>query len=385
MTNDPPRIAYLCLQVTSEGQASHAHVHEIISGLRRRGWVVDLFQPAGGVKSSGHAAIHRLLGFLLTQLRLCRSTRPDVLYVRFHFAAWPTVRLARLRKIPVVLEVNGPYLDLFLSWPITRALSKFFIWLMRDELKAATTLVAVTENLKAWLLSETRKRGIQVVPNAANADLFTPAARANAIGNQESPYAIFFGAFSPWQGIGVMLQAVQEADWPRDLNLMLIGDGLEASRVLKAQARISRLRYLGTQPYRSMPAWIAGSLMSLSPQVNDDRSKTGLYPLKVFESLACGVPVIVSDYPGMADLVRQAQCGLVIPPQDAKALAQAVSRLWKNPEERIAMGKRGRAIIEKAHNWDRRAGEIDAIIREMIALRSPRPEYITTTGKSRRI
>ena len=86
--------------------------------------------------------------------------------------------------------------------------------------------------------------------------------------------------------------------------------------VEQAALKTPRLQYLGRLPYREVGAVVAGAAASLVPKIRDnDRNETGLFPVKLFEIMACGVPAIVSDYPGQADLVRRGRCGLVVPPR----------------------------------------------------------------------
>jgi glycosyltransferase involved in cell wall biosynthesis len=87
----------------------------------------------------------------------------------------------------------------------------------------------------------------------------------------------------------------------------------------------------------------------------------------LFEILACGIPAIVSDYPGQAHLVRSENCGLVITPGDPRALAEAVARLANDPAERKAMGARGHAMIAADHSWERRSQQTAQFIERMIA------------------
>jgi glycosyltransferase involved in cell wall biosynthesis len=117
---------------------------------------------------------------------------------------------------------------------------------------------------------------------------------------------------------------------------------------------------------------VAGSLARQVPKTREDGSdRTGLFPITLFEILACGVPAIVSDYPGQADLVRVEQCGLVIAPGDPKALAEAVTAVARDAEERKAMGARGHALIVAEHSWDRRAAQTADLVERTIAMRSP--------------
>lgn len=355
---------YLCLQVTREGQASHAHVREIIQGLARRGWQIKLFEPKYRSSDKLPGPLGRLLGFVETQWRLMRSPRPNILYIRAHFGAWPSALWAHIIGLPTVQEVNGPYEDLFIAWPWTRKAARFFIFLMRSQLRWASAIIAVTPQLAEWASKEAGHSRVFVVSNGANVDLFRPGAKTSI--KLPQPYVVFFGALAPWQGIGTLLEAVKRKEWPSEVRLVVAGDGIERSHVEKA-ASSSQVVYLGCVPYREMPGIVASSLAGLSPQSGvSERAITGLMPLKVLETLACGVPVIVTDLPGQADLVRKNKCGLVIPPNDPKALAEAVAYLYHHPEERTAMGERGRKLVESEYSWDRCAQITSEILTTLI-------------------
>lgn len=358
------RLTYLCLQVTREGQASFAHVHEIISGLERRGWQVVLYEPCYKMCDKSPSAVRRLLEFAKVQLRLWLSGKPSLIYIRSHFAAWPTAFLAHLLRTPVVQEANGPYEDLFIAWPMTQRFARFFKWLLRSQLRWANVVIAVTPELAEWCGEEAKHSRVYVIPNAANTELFHPS--ASALIPLPEKYVIFFGALAPWQGINTMLKAVEDPAWPAEVKLVIAGDGVEKRAVLRA-TQGGKVLYLGVLPYDHMPGVIAGSIAGLSPQnAARGRSELGLSPLKVFETLACGVPVIVTDFPGQANLVRMGECGIVIPPEDPQALAKAVAYLYHHPEERAAMGKRGRELVEREHSWDKRAEQTDAVLRMVL-------------------
>lgn len=364
-SNRKGKVLYLCLQVTKEGQASYAHVHEIIHGLRHRGWQVNLYEPRYRSFSGQVGTANRLLEFAFTQLRFLFSRRPEVLYIRWHFGAFPTACWARLRGIPVVQEVNGTYEDLFIAWPWTRKLRRLFEWLMRIQLCWAQQVIAVTPGLAEWVKQETNHERVDVVSNGANIKLFNPKTDVDSALVSHRPYALFFGALAPWQGIDTILAAVVHQAWPTDMKLVIVGDGMERSKVEAARIHSSRIVYMEVQSYQRMPSIIKGSLAILSPQ-KGIRSEYGLMPLKVFEALACAVPVVLSDYPGMADLVRVARCGIVVNPDDQEALAKAVAYLYHHPENREAMGKRGREVIEKNHSWDQKSALTSRILNRVL-------------------
>lgn len=185
--------------------------------------------------------------------------------------------------------------------------------------------------------------------------------------NLPEPYVIFFGALARWQGVGTMLKAVQHPDWPKEVTLVIVGDGVERAIVEDVARRCPRVQYLGRRLYHELPGLIARAVAGLVPSNNlGGRGATGLAPLKLLETLACGVPVVVTDFPPMADLVRTGRCGLVIPPDDPGALAAAVAELWASPEKRGAMGAAGRALVEQDHSWDCRAEATHKILLDVV-------------------
>lgn len=207
------------------------------------------------------------------------------------------------------------------------------------------------------------------MPNGANATLFRPDAPLEGGIDLPNNYVLFFGALAPWQGIDTMLSAVEMPSWPREVALVIVGDGAERPKVEEAvRVHHPRVVYLGKQPYRAMPGVIARSLAVLSVQESTTKrlAEMGAFPLKLFEATACGVPVVVSDLPGMAHLVREGGVGWIVPPGDARAVAEAVGRLFRQAEERRRMGMRGRELVERAHSWDHRAAETHYLLLRLL-------------------
>lgn len=358
------KIAYLCLDVTREGQASYAHVTEIIAGLRNHGVEVTLFQPYYVKNKKSPRGLLRFWGMFLCQLRLWLQRSVDCIYIRSHFAAFPTALWAKICRIRVVQEVNGPYADLFMAWPWTLRLKPLFVGLMKTQFLWADVLISVTSELKSWLITEGVRAPIFVIPSGVNTNLFKLDVTTSF--SLPKPYVIFFGSLAPWQGIRALLTAVECEVWPQEVYLVIAGDGKERPLIEATAKRIKRVVYLGSVPYSQVPGLVTESLCGVSPQNSEyGRSNTGLNPLKVFETLACGIPVIVTDFPGQADLVKEYQCGLVVPPDDPIALAEAVKRFYLNEKMRREMGHRGHICVKAFHSWERRAEETYRVLRNL--------------------
>ncbi len=357
-------LAYLTLEAPREGQASYAHVFEIVAGLKRLGYTVTLHHPRYTDKASP-GLLQRVWEHALLQWALLRNWRLyDLVYVRAHNMAFPTGLAARLTGMPIVHEVNGPHLDIAITYPWTRPFGWLLRLLQRAQYRWASALVPVTEQLGRWLREEGCRCRTDVIPNGANMELFNPA--RNRSKEMPERYVIFFGGFARWQGIPVMIEAARHPDWPKGVVLVMAGVGQMEAEV-RAAAKCGTIRYLGKVPYAEIGGIVAGALAGLVPKTrDDDTEKTGLFPIKLFEILACGVPAIVSDYPGQADLVRTEDCGLVIPPNDPAALAQAVAAIAGDEDRRTEMGKRGHRLIASRHSWQRRAEQTAALIEDLL-------------------
>jgi glycosyltransferase involved in cell wall biosynthesis len=361
------RISYICLQSRKEGTPGFTHVTEIIRGLKKRDWHVDLYEPGYGHAFQDPKAFERLLNFLRVQIRFFMNATPipDAAYLRSHFALLPVTLFCKLKGIPVIQEINGPFEDLFIAWPLTKKLSWLFNFLSKIQYRLSDAAVAVTPNLGDWFIRQAGVKPVFIIPNGANTDIFHPKAVSKL--DLPQPYVFFFGTLAKWQGIDTILAAANHPCWPDGLNLVLAGDGVERQKVENYCNQNDHAVWLRKVPYTRIPGVIANSMVGLSTKCDvQAHAKTGLYPLKLFETLACGVPIIVTDFPGQADLVNEHGCGLVIEPNNPEVLAKAVSYLYHHPDERNSMGVNGKNAIQRGHSWDKRAADTDKAIRTLI-------------------
>lgn len=333
-----------------EGQGSHAHVHGIVNGLTRLGWQVTLWQPAVDARRRGLLA--RMGGFLQVQRRLVLApSPPDVIYVRMHPAALPAVRWARRRGLRVVVEVNGGSDDWLLAWPSLRRVAWLLRLALRAELRAADAVIAVTDGLAAWVRAEAGSQlPVSVVPNGVDVDRFTPDADG---GPDRLPprYAVFVGALAPWQGLHDLVAARRHPEWPDGVALVVAGDG-----ALRALVDQSDVVWLGAVPFAQVPGLLTRSIAALVP--SRDRTGTGVAPIKLFEAMGCGVPVVAAD---VADTNRYAT-GPLVRPGDVGGWARAVAMLAADRDAAAAAGRRGRQAAVAQHSWDARAAATHRVL-----------------------
>lgn len=361
------RLLYLSLETPREGQATYTHVHEIIAGLREIGWQVDLIATSRGGASSGAGYLTRLLDYGRAQWTLMRRLGScDGVYMRAHFAAWPASFWARLRGVPVFQEINGLPADIFVTYRRLAWLAPLIGWLYGSQMRMAAHVFVVTDGLRGWAETQAGHERVGVVTNGADVRLFTPDGERP---DEPARYIAFVGGLTAWHGIATMVAATREPAWPADVALVIIGDGVERDRLRNAELG-SRIRWLGRRPPKDVAAHLRGAVAALS--ITEDTAGhlgTGVAPLKLFEAMASGAPVIVTDLPFQRDIVREHEAGLVIPMASPAALAAAAAELAGDPERARRMGENGATYVRAHASWLRRAEEISAVVGPALAAR----------------
>lgn len=362
------RLAYLSLETPRPGQASQTHIDEIIASLRDSGWQVELFATTSGGASARSSLLRRLSDYGRVQLALMRQLNTfDAVFIRSHFMALPLSLCARWRKLPVVHEINGKPADIGVTYPLLKPLGPVFAWLYRMQYRMAARLIAVTDGLAAWARTFAGHDRVSIVSNGANTELFRPDGPRGEI---EGRYVIFVGGLVAWHGVGTMLAALGEPTWPDDVRLVVVGDGIERSK-LEAEASNPKLLWLGRRPYNEVPALIRGALASLCViEDQDGRSASGVAPLKLFEAMACGVPVIASNLPFQAQIVRDNDAGTIVPSGSPSAIASAVAELTATPERTLALGRNGADYVAREASWHQRGRQVDGILRSLVPTKS---------------
>lgn len=359
-------LAYLALETPREGQAAHTHIHEIVGGLRHRGWMVELIAATRGGSSSGSGYGVRLLDYIKVQWSLVRRLHHfDAVYMRSHFAAFPAALWARIRSRPVFQEINGLPDDIFVTYRWLRWIGPLVKWSYHRQMKWAAHVFVVTDGLADWAREKSGHDRVSVVSNGANTGLFTPSGDHARV---PWPYIAFVGGLTQWHGIGTMIAATRSDHWPDEVRLVIIGDGVARDQVAEAGTS-SRIVALGRTAQHEAAKYLRGALAALS--ITEDTNsagnlETGVAPLKLFEAMASGVPVIVSDLPYQARLVRDHQTGLVVPMADPEALARAVAQLAVDPDMAGRLGQNGAAYVATHASWQARADAVGRIMRECL-------------------
>jgi glycosyltransferase involved in cell wall biosynthesis len=164
----------------------------------------------------------------------------------------------------------------------------------------------------------------------------------------------YIGGISEERGIYELLAALNLLPASLDIKLELAGRFYSAEveqRVSRdvGWKRVNWRGLLDRGEVRDLLGRVRAGMLVLHPEENFLVSQ----PVKLFEYMAAGIPVIASDFPLWRSIVMDAGCGLMVNPNDPGAIARAIKYLLTHDDEAAAMGQRGRLAVEERYNWTR--------------------------------
>ena len=174
----------------------------------------------------------------------------------------------------------------------------------------------------------------------------------------------YIGAISKIRGIFEMVDSMSLV---HEDHLILAGKfASDAERELVKQhsgwSKVSELGYLDRKEIRNVLSKSLAGLVVLHPTIN---YKDAL-PIKLFEYMAAGIPVIASDFPLWKEIVEKSDCGICVDPLKPKEIADAIQFYIKNPEEAKRMGGNGRRAVEQIYNWDLESKKLVSVYQTLL-------------------
>jgi glycosyltransferase involved in cell wall biosynthesis len=388
------KILYVALDQRVPGTTGGSvHVTSVAQGLAALGHDVDvLTTPGNGPFPPGLAHWHTMTPPLgIRHLRALRGTAvarmayrvgADVIIERYHNFGGEGMRAAEATGAMAVLEVNAPVVD----YP--------------GSPKAWLDRALVIEPMRRWRDWQCRHADLFLTPTAAILPPFVPADRIVEIewgadtdrfrpdATGPLPFtpepgaviAVFAGAFRVWHGAIHLVRAVRalRERGVTNLQTVLIGDGPEWGRVRDEAASVPGIRLTGAVPHDQMPACLAAADIGVAPFDLEAHPPLQLAfywsPLKVFEYMAAGLPVVAPAIPRLASIVRSNEEGVLYNPREPGGLVEALARLVRDAALRRKLGAAARERVAASFSWQAHCATLDTVLsRALDARRASRP------------
>lgn len=212
--------------------------------------------------------------------------------------------------------------------------------------------------LTPWLLDDLRAEYGVATPGVVVPDGVDPAQAAAVTGKaawSTPPVLLYLGSLHPWKGLDRLLAALPQV---ADAELHIAGGPEVRIAELRAQASAlgvaDRLRFLGSVPPAQRFQTIADADICLLPLSDTSIGSRYTSPLKLFEYMAVGKPIVAADVPALQLVLRDGEDGLLAAVDDPAALARQINRLLADPAlaARLAAAARARA---GDYTWQARA------------------------------
>ena len=384
------RIIYMSQITLDIRDSSRIHMIEFSEHFQDLGNEVMMITPT--YKRNGNPEYR----FHLKQIYLIRKNAlTDLIYacispllllyhfIRFHadlvycrgISKTLTVPFCRLLGIKTVLEINGIVEDELGEKNYGRYLISMIRMINRFNFKLADAIIAVTSEIRQRLMDDLRIDGnrIFVVNNGANVDLFKPLDMAECrqrLGlGLNAFYVGFVGVFAPYHGIERLIDAAAalKAQGYEHVKFLLVGGGeagfMSRLEQLMDQHAVRDFFHLtGRVDYSSIPEYINCFDVCIA-QYSTFTSTGAGSPLKIFEYLSCGRPVIVSGNVGeLAHTIVENNAGYVFDQDNSADLPRTIIRAYQNRDRLDDLGSNGRALVLKEFSWGKNAERIGEIL-----------------------
>jgi hypothetical protein len=361
------RIAYVCLDpgIPVFGtKGASVHIQEVVREYRRRGHDVTVYATRRGSNVPDDLAELRIVDVPITTRDeeereraqqaasasvsdMVRAGGYDLVYERYSLFSTVIAECG----VPGILEVNAPLID---EQRTHRVLvdEQAADAALQEQVQAALATICVSDPVRDWVIARTEGTRVFTVPNGVNVHRITPQPESPG-----APVVTFVGTLKPWHGVDVLLRARAQAH--KDWKLRIIGDGpMRAELDDLARSLGIDVDFRGAVAPDAIPQHMAGTAIGVAPYpAMDTDSDQYFSPLKVYEYMAAGLPVVASRVGQLPEIMGES--AYLVPPSDPEALAEALDALVANPVERARVGSDNRRQAEREHSW---TGTVDHIL-----------------------
>lgn len=319
--------------------------------------------------------VHRVWSYACNDLGVLKR-----LFSYGSFTALAHLALSKIRPAPDLIFVESPPLTLGLTgyilscvWKVPWVLNVSDLWpdsvfalgglkeispagkilsqMERFLYKKASTVTAVTEGIAHDLKfrKHVKEEKILFLPNGVNLDLFK--LRGKHFNNTK--VFLYAGRVGSAQGLDVIVKAAALTKDRSDIAYEIVGDGPEllALKKMAQNLKTGNLFFHDPVPLTDMPHILKMAYCSVITLKNHPLFE-GARPSKIMPAIASGLPIIYSGFGEGAQLVKDINAGVVVPPEDERALANAVLWLADHEQEADEMGLRGREFAEEHLDWN---------------------------------
>jgi glycosyltransferase involved in cell wall biosynthesis len=262
------------------------------------------------------------------------------------------------KKAAFVLEIRDLWpaamieLGVMKKGVITNILEKMELFFYRKSKK----LIMVTKSFKENVVSRgINKDKVHVITNGVNQELFFPKGKNESIVSRyklEGKFVIsYVGAHGISQNLSTILKVAKKIEEDKDIHFLFIGEGAEKDKLknIASEQGIRNVTFIDSQPKEMIPEFYNTSDLCLIPLKDIELFKTFI-PSKMFEIMACGVPIVASLEGEAEDILNDSSAAEVVAPDNAEEIRNAIIKLKNNQYLYNKLKENGPVFVEQNYS-----------------------------------
>ena len=294
-------------------------------------------------------------------MQIVREVKPDVLHVQETNNPWYDLTLLLHQMPPLVTTIH----DVF-RHPGDRDLIPGSEYTRRIAFYRSQQLIVHSNLLKDILVQQFRlpQQRVNVLPHGELGTLFQHWA-GDRVAVREPYTLLFFGRIWPYKGLKYLLEAIPlVAERIPEVKLIIAGRGENIDELLSDTDFERYEIFNGFIPVEAVAGLFQRSAVTVLPYI--ESSQSGVAAI----AYATGTPVIASNVGGLGEIIRHEQDGLLVPPRDVRALADAIIQLLSDPEKQRQMQAAAMLRCQQDLNWSNIAAQTVEVYKHAIAAKN---------------
>ncbi|MHA6250721.1 glycosyltransferase family 4 protein [Oceanobacillus sp. CAU 1775] len=333
--------------------------------LAKVGYEVHLIAPNTKEKKFGDVYIHGLMNNYKSRIQRVKKFTKDV-YLKaleidaniYHFHDPELLpigeKLKREGKV-VIYDVHEdvPRQILNKHW-IPKMLRKPFSYAFEmyenNKVRKMDAIVTATPHIKKRF-ENLNGRVVNINNFPILNELYKPEEKKNV-----EKKMLYIGGITEERGSIAMVRAIEETQGTLEIagNFVNQEEKIKFKEAIKIETKVNYHGYLDRDGIRKMLSKSSAGFVILEPRLNFIDS----LPIKMFEYMAAGIPVIASNFPLWQEIIEKNNCGICVNPLNIEEIKNAVEWIFKNPIEAAMMGNNGRNAVENKYNWETESKEL---------------------------
>jgi glycosyltransferase involved in cell wall biosynthesis len=350
-----------------EADVLHVPVDESVTAAVE---AVKTYGEVLGDDSGVSSEVRRMLYSRQLEAKLTRKFRnelPDFIYERASLFGTAGLATARQLGVPLVVELNAP-LGLEQATYRSSTLTRLSSQAERYVLSGADLVLTVSNELRDYAIGAgAAPERTEVMPNGIDPTVFAlrPIARREPVAG---PTIGFVGGLRPWHGVRALPPLLERlAQRFPTVRLVIAGDGPlrgELEAAFDARGLSSRVVFTGMVGHGDVAEIVRTFDVALAPYEPIDHVFY-FSPLKLFEYMGCGVPVVAADLGQLSAIVKHGHNGLLYAPGDLDALARACEDVIGDADLASRLGSEGAKTVHQHHTWSANARRVIDLVKTL--------------------